>query len=571
MSTQPTPSAPVQGYLSEESKRRFTLVAGVLGAVFFLAQFVLPFLVFLLVFFPGMMLQEFRTVDMEEGAIWRGELWYVERVESLSFRDPQNQRPASRLRHASLANLTEAKDIVPLEAVDRWAGPSLLADGDRLWLLCEQGVAVYENGVLRRLQGAGLPRHASRPFLYHARPAVVTLGRDAKLAALHIDGEQAQWSGDPLMLDPPVVGEERVTDLQAVAIDSRLFLVAEVGEPESEARSLFTREAGDTTWMPLTTDCLRGGRWSAMAVGGKPGVLVAEREKGGGESLSILTQGPSGIPARTTLDALRTHQIMRRWSGFSDGNTLLLLSEGMPGSRHLVEVVGGQVTRRADVSGSFPFGGGMMAMMMLPQLMPLALSLALAFILTLQMRKHRVVEYEFEGKRRAFASLWQRALAQVADAIVLGAGMAVAGLWMWRRFSDVEALIEEQGPFFMFVMMGLMALGVVWMVGILAVFSFTEGRSGKTPGKWLLGIRVVGTDLRPCGFGRALIRNLLTFADGFFNFLVGILLVALTEQWQRLGDLAARTIVVVDEKPDASGAVYSAFAKPSPMGPTPPR
>ncbi len=36
--------------------------------------------------------------------------------------------------------------------------------------------------------------------------------------------------------------------------------------------------------------------------------------------------------------------------------------------------------------------------------------------------------------------------------------------------------------------------------------------------------------------------------DGFFNFLVGVLLVALTENWQRLGDLAARTIVVVDEK-----------------------
>jgi uncharacterized RDD family membrane protein YckC len=80
-------------------------------------------------------------------------------------------------------------------------------------------------------------------------------------------------------------------------------------------------------------------------------------------------------------------------------------------------------------------------------------------------------------------------------------------------------------------------------------FSYFEGRFGKTPGKWLLGIRVLGTDLQPCGFWLALLRNLLTFADGFFNFLVGALLVALTESWQRLGDLAARTIVVVDEKP----------------------
>ena len=59
-----------------------------------------------------------------------------------------------------------------------------------------------------------------------------------------------------------------------------------------------------------------------------------------------------------------------------------------------------------------------------------------------------------------------------------------------------------------------------------------------------MSIRVVGTDLRPCGFGRALIRNLLKLVDGFFNFLVGILLVAFTPEWQRLGDLAARTIVI---------------------------
>jgi len=35
-----------------ESKRRFTLVAGILGAVFFLAQFLLPMLVMFLVMFP---------------------------------------------------------------------------------------------------------------------------------------------------------------------------------------------------------------------------------------------------------------------------------------------------------------------------------------------------------------------------------------------------------------------------------------------------------------------------------------------------------------------------------------
>jgi hypothetical protein len=35
------------------------------------------------------------------------------------------------------------------------------------------------------------------------------------------------------------------------------------------------------------------------------------------------------------------------------------------------------------------------------------------------------------------------------------------------------------------------------------------------------------------------------FIDGFFNYMVGILIVAFKEKWQRVGDLAARTVVVM--------------------------
>jgi len=38
------------------------------------------------------------------------------------------------------------------------------------------------------------------------------------------------------------------------------------------------------------------------------------------------------------------------------------------------------------------------------------------------------------------------------------------------------------------------------------------------------------------------------FADGFFNFMIGILLVAFTDDWQRVGDMAARTIVIRDTR-----------------------
>jgi uncharacterized RDD family membrane protein YckC len=88
------------------------------------------------------------------------------------------------------------------------------------------------------------------------------------------------------------------------------------------------------------------------------------------------------------------------------------------------------------------------------------------------------------------------------------------------------------------------AAGFAWLVATFFTFAYLEGRWGSTPGKWLCQIRVLGVELGPSGFGRALIRNLLKFVDGFYNFMVGLTVSALSENWQRVGDMAARTLVV---------------------------
>jgi uncharacterized RDD family membrane protein YckC len=268
---------------------------------------------------------------------------------------------------------------------------------------------------------------------------------------------------------------------------------------------------------------------------------------GRAKRLEIVTVTPSG-PSREHIQLEGGGLAWARWRALARENRLLLLSEGFPGSLRLAEVADGRVIRSARKPGSFPFGPNMMYLMMIPQLLPILLSLILALLLTAQMRRHRVQDYVFAGARRTFASLWQRAMAQLVDLVPFMAGFLLPMASMWRVFSDPENLLES-GPSFPFWFFGLFIASLLWGVLVLAAYSYFEGRWGKTPGKWLLGIRVLGTDLRPCGFGRAFLRNLLTFVDGFFSFLVGALLVALTENWQRLGDLAARTIVVVDEKP----------------------
>lgn len=79
-------------------------------------------------------------------------------------------------------------------------------------------------------------------------------------------------------------------------------------------------------------------------------------------------------------------------------------------------------------------------------------------------------------------------------------------------------------------------------------FVYTEGRYGQTLGKRALGIVVVSEDGEPIDSGDALVRNVLRIVDALPGmFLLGAVLILLTERGQRVGDLAAETVVVETE------------------------
>jgi uncharacterized RDD family membrane protein YckC len=544
MSTGNQTAAPPHGYLSEGSKRRFTLVAGILGAVFFVAQFALPFIVMLLVMMP-MMMGSLSTADMDRAAVWQGDLWFVERTVKLDWHDPESSRPSIVLKHVRLTDLSEVGSAVPLSSGEKGEAPALVPIGDRLWIVGAQSVSYYEHGALTVLRGGVRPRRASRPFVQEGHPAVVTTGNHPSLAVLKVADGVADWSARELPLELPPEGGSLRT-LQAVAAGERLYLFAELCTEEPEACGISYREVTRKGWVRLVEDGCSCANWTALELIGRPGLVIFQR---GGDQRNEVTiaQVAADGPKLEKVPLGKGHSAWTPWHPVSSDKRLLLASQGMPGSLSLIEIAEGRVTRSLERGGGFPFGPHMMLLMALPQALPALLSLILAFVLTIQMRRHRVQDYVFEEERRSFASLWQRALAQLVDLVPLGAGFALPGLFMWRLFSDPESAVDE-GRSFPFWIFGLMGAALLCALLVLVVYSYFEGRFGKTPGKWLLRIHVLGTDLRPCGFGRALLRNVLTFVDGFFNFLVGALLVALTENWQRLGDLAARTIVVVDEK-----------------------
>jgi uncharacterized RDD family membrane protein YckC len=184
-----------------------------------------------------------------------------------------------------------------------------------------------------------------------------------------------------------------------------------------------------------------------------------------------------------------------------------------------------------------------MLFMFLPHILTFLLPLFLAAILTVLMQKHRRCEYETASLRTPFASLFRRGIAQLIDASVLGGPLLIGFLMCMTPLFDLENMTGPPTTM-MLTGFGLMGMGLLWVLSCLVVFSYMEGRYGATPGKWIANIRVLGTDLHPCGFWRGLVRNLLKFVDGFFSFMIGVMLVALTENWQRLGDMVARTVVV---------------------------
>lgn len=85
---------------------------------------------------------------------------------------------------------------------------------------------------------------------------------------------------------------------------------------------------------------------------------------------------------------------------------------------------------------------------------------------------------------------------------------------------------------------------VLFFALVLAYYGVCEALWAQTLGKRLLGIKVAdAAGGRPTA-GRIAIRTVLRIIDGLpFLYLLGLILVLVTPGRQRLGDLAARTVV----------------------------
>jgi len=124
-----------------------------------------------------------------------------------------------------------------------------------------------------------------------------------------------------------------------------------------------------------------------------------------------------------------------------------------------------------------------------------------------------------------------RCLAFAMDLVIRG----VILLLLWIA-SIPLGLGGMGGGFFLIIL-----FFVEWLYPVL----FEILARGQTPGKKMLGIAVVNDDLSPVTLGTSLVRNLLRTVDFLpLCYLAGLVTMLSNRRFQRLGDLAAGTLVV---------------------------
>jgi uncharacterized RDD family membrane protein YckC len=148
-----------------------------------------------------------------------------------------------------------------------------------------------------------------------------------------------------------------------------------------------------------------------------------------------------------------------------------------------------------------------------------------------------VFQYPLAGPfRRLFAYLIDMVL---LTALVIGAFIAATLLTLFTPSGLGPALVAY------FVL--------TWGYGAVCETVF----NGQTLGKRAVGVRVVSDQGVPITGAQAVLRNLVGTVDGLvpFFYMLGLSSMLLTKKFQRLGDLAAGTMVVVEERQRRSGVL----------------
>jgi uncharacterized RDD family membrane protein YckC len=552
-----------EGYKSAAAKSRLVIGVSIASVVFFFAQFIVPQLISFY-FMPSMVgmgqggMFQVETPEVAKAAIWQDQIWVPHTRVIVGATGPQFM-----LKGATLSG----EWVKDAEVTIGFSPRFLLPDGDKLWCVSTGNVAIVEGRNSSTSYPAMKLTSPSNPYLYEGRLRIVdrTAQGDWKV----LEFAEGEWTvvgtvrlpTNIMPVPKAITAPPIVTALQNA---QRLYVL-----PTTPPVVVFSDGATCWTATEIPLEAEDDAAVSALAAlsdawtpcPAQPSVMPFLLD---GHLAGLESSGPGTAKLLNAvwLDGGKKESFGALTLTFTDqycvvtaaDGRVFVLNDSFPPGQVIVTALtaagfqtGPVGTRKSLFSGRFgPFFTQYFRAVFISSASTSLMLLLYVAALQFFVARCRNPRYGFAHRTVRLASLMRRAVGRGIDTLIfIGPPSALMVVLLFTL--DVEALVQDFGadPIEMLKLGGMLVLGgLTYFLTMTVLYGTLEGLYGWTPGKLAAGVRVVRTTLEPIGILRGMIRQLLLFIDGFFNYLVGGVMVAVMPKQQRLADLATDSIVV---------------------------
>ena len=503
---------------------------------------------------PSLIQSSDNSLLTNNSAVWQGELWVSVSKGPLPYpRSSAVAQPKSRLVAIDLKNGEVRETAITLSPAPR----GIIAINNQLWCVCNSVVyQIIDNQAIPRRPRRFL-NQPSNPFKYEDSLAVID--QTANNGCVLLKWDQNEWVEVGRVEVPQAAAPTpwSIPDLRVLQTSKSIFLFYSNGSAVSFREGIrFVSEPSPASAVkpdnqiqppsPQATESVNGWVFVPVISSWNMSWDVAEIN----DSIRIYSNASNNTANPIQQFELRGQNWISTTPPFPPDAASFSVTEGTPGylvtdDLRLFELRRGTFQR---MTKGMPMTERLRSVLRIFQFLLgyVLASAVLTFVATRLMRRYRNSRYLYGKRTVTLASLARRAIARGIDSMIM-----VFPAYFW--FSTIwqsQVQIQQQ-----WVVPG-MEVPILWMIfstfgmwlGVLLVISFMQGHYGFTPGKWICGIRTLRTTLRPCGLLRSLARELVIYADSllFLTWVPGVLLIAFTPNWQRLGDLTADTVVVLN-------------------------
>ncbi len=158
-----------------------------------------------------------------------------------------------------------------------------------------------------------------------------------------------------------------------------------------------------------------------------------------------------------------------------------------------------------------------------------------------------------QGRSAGFVT---RLLAYLADLAVVAGVLAIGG---WLAVL-VDTVMERMGLDPNIDVATIYVFMIPWIIGLYFVMLWAL--TGRTIGKWFMGLKIIDADGNPPTIGRSIVR-FLGYGLSALAFWVGYAWVIIDDERQAWHDHMAKTWVVYDYERRKGGEIYESYLERS--------